>query len=83
MNMQNTHSTHTNNIGKWSLEEHILYLEGLILFGKDMNKIQKYVGTRTIAQVRTHDQKCGKKPIKKSALEILYEVAVCLKTPPS
>jgi len=76
------------NIGRWSIEEHILYLEGVLLFGRDLAKIQKHVGTRTYVQVRTHDQKVGTKKKKlvskkKTALDILCETAINYKTPPT
>ena len=33
------------NQGKWSDEEHIKFLQGLIQHGKNWNKIQKFIGT--------------------------------------
>eukprot|EP00829_Urostomides_striatus_P008425 TRINITY_DN1926_c0_g1_i2.p3 TRINITY_DN1926_c0_g1~~TRINITY_DN1926_c0_g1_i2.p3 ORF type:complete len:113 (+),score=52.67 TRINITY_DN1926_c0_g1_i2:64-402(+) len=36
--------------GRWSKEEHELFLEALQLFGKDWKKVQQHVGTRTTTQ---------------------------------
>lgn len=62
------------NIGKWNLEEHKLYLEGLKLFGKNFVKIQMHIKTRTIIQIRTHHQKMKKKKCDK--IELLYKIAL-------
>ena len=35
------------NIGKWTEEEHEQFLQGLKLYGKNWNRIQAYVGTRS------------------------------------
>ena len=31
------------NEGKWSDEEHVKFLEGLTIYGKNWNKIQRYI----------------------------------------
>ena len=43
--------------GKWSFDEHIKYIEGIAMYGKNWSNISKYVGTRTPIQVRSHSQK--------------------------
>eukprot|EP00941_MAST-03F_sp_MAST-3F-sp1_P003820 g3820.t1 len=43
--------------GKWSADEHQLFLEGLSTFGKDWKRIANQVQTRTLTQIRTHAQK--------------------------
>jgi SHAQKYF class myb-like DNA-binding protein len=45
------------NEGRWSYEEHIKFIEALVKFGKNWKDVQKYVGTRTTAQARSHAQK--------------------------
>jgi SHAQKYF class myb-like DNA-binding protein len=49
------------NTGKWTSKEHLLYIEGLLLYGRDFKKIQKHIKTRNTTQIRTHDQKYSKK----------------------
>ncbi len=51
------------NTGRWSEEEHVLFLEGLRLFSGEnmMAKIAEHVGTRTYIQVRSHYQKWKKR----------------------
>lgn len=45
------------NEGRWSTEEHTKFIEGLVEFGKNWKDVQKYIGTRTTAQARSHAQK--------------------------
>ena len=40
--------------GRWTDEEHERFLEALGKFGKNWNKVHRYVGTRTSAQTRSH-----------------------------
>jgi len=46
-----------DNIGRWTKAEHKRFLEALELYGKDWKKVQKYVGTRSTTQARSHAQK--------------------------
>jgi len=43
--------------GRWSKEEHGLFLEALLMFGKDWPKIVNHVGTRDTGNCRSHAQK--------------------------
>jgi len=46
------------NTGRWTAEEHHRFEEALARFGtQDWPKVTKFVGTRTIVQVRSHAQK--------------------------
>ena len=44
-------------IGRWSPDEHAIFLKGIDMFGKDWTKIATLLTTRSIIQVRTHAQK--------------------------
>lgn len=43
--------------GRWTNDEHLLFLKGLEQYGKGWKKIAKLVKTRTVVQIRTHAQK--------------------------
>jgi len=43
--------------GRWSKEEHDVFLSALQLYGKDWKKIAADIKTRTVVQIRTHAQK--------------------------
>jgi len=45
------------NTGRWTHEEHQLFLQGLKLHGKDWKKVSEMIETRTVVQIRTHAQK--------------------------
>ena len=47
--------------GRWTDEEHRLFLEGVMLYGKDWKKMQPLIKTRSLVQIRTHAQKVFKK----------------------
>jgi SHAQKYF class myb-like DNA-binding protein len=50
----------TNNsekVGRWTDNEHEVFLEGLTKYGKQWKTIATLIGTRTVVQVRTHAQK--------------------------
>ena len=53
--------------GRWTEEEHQLFLEGLKLFNKDWRAIERYIGTRTCSQIRSHAQKFFMRLEKQSA----------------
>ena len=39
------------------MEEHLIFLEGLKLYGKSWRKISETLPSRSVVQVRTHAQK--------------------------
>ena len=43
--------------GRWTREEHQLFVKGLELYGKGWKKIACLIKTRTVVQIRTHAQK--------------------------
>lgn len=43
--------------GRWTVEEHFLFLEALKIFGKEWKRVQQHVGTRSSTQARSHAQK--------------------------
>ena len=45
------------NEGRWTYEEHIKFIESFVNYGKRWEIIQKYVGTRSREQIRSHSQK--------------------------
>ena len=52
-----TDSNNKKNIGRWTKEEHLRFIESLKLFGKSWKKVEEHVGTRSGAQIRSHAQK--------------------------
>jgi SHAQKYF class myb-like DNA-binding protein len=46
---------------RWTPDEHRLFLEGIMLYGKDWKKMQPLIKTRSLVQIRTHAQKVFKK----------------------
>ncbi|GKY97219.1 hypothetical protein MPSEU_000680300 [Mayamaea pseudoterrestris] len=55
-----------DKIGRWSDEEHALFLDGLERHGKQWKMIADMIGTRTVVQVRTHAQKYFQKLERKT-----------------
>lgn len=43
--------------GRWTTEEHTLFLQGLQQYNKQWKQIAELVKTRTVVQIRTHAQK--------------------------
>ena len=54
---QNNENNTRLSIGRWHLSEHKRFLEAIIKFGNDWKKVEKYIGTRTSSQARSHAQK--------------------------
>jgi len=45
------------NCGRWQPEEHERFIEAIMKFGNEWKQVQKYVGTRSSTQARSHAQK--------------------------
>lgn len=45
------------NTGRWTRLEHFRFLEALKMYGKEWQKVQQHVHTRTSTQARSHAQK--------------------------
>ena len=45
------------NVGRWTAEEHRLFLQGQEQYGKDWKKIAQLIKTRTLAQICVHSEK--------------------------
>ena len=52
------------NTGRWTSNEHSLFLEGLQNYGKEWKRIADLIQTRTVVQIRTHAQKYFQKVAK-------------------
>ncbi|KAL4438118.1 hypothetical protein ABPG74_016897 [Tetrahymena malaccensis] len=46
-----------SNTGRWTREEHLRFVKGLGMYGKNWKKVEEFVGTRSGAQIRSHAQK--------------------------
>ena len=43
--------------GRWTQEEHNLFLEGLVLYGNEWKLVQRHIKSRSATQARSHAQK--------------------------
>ena len=50
--------------GRWTQEEHELFLEALRTYGKDWTMLQRHIKTRGITNIRAHAQKFLMKLVK-------------------
>ena len=64
--------------GRWTPEEHRLFLEGVLQFGRDWKRIQALIRTRSLVQIRTHAQKVFKKVAEKKRGSTGAELQVSL-----
>lgn len=58
------HGAAGENTGRWTAEEHRLFLQGLEQHGKGWKKIASLIKSRTVVQIRTHAQKYFQKLAK-------------------
>lgn len=57
------------NTGRWTKEEHAIFLQGLEKHGKEWKEISHMIPTRSVVQIRTHAQKYFQKVAKTRAKE--------------
>lgn len=55
---------HFPHTGRWTHEEHVLFLQGLKVHGKEWKKISKMIPTRSLVQIRSHAQKYFQKLVQ-------------------
>jgi SHAQKYF class myb-like DNA-binding protein len=60
--------TGQEHTGRWTKEEHELFLRALERYGKEWKKVAAMVKTRTVVQTRTHAQKYFQKKLKSGKL---------------
>lgn len=58
---KNLFKVKTGKVYRWSQEENWRFLQAVYIYGKNWKKIQKYVKSRSLIQVRSHSQKFVKK----------------------
>jgi SHAQKYF class myb-like DNA-binding protein len=63
--------------GRWSQEEHELFLRAIDQFGREWDKVQTVVKTRSLAQIRSHAQKYFQKINRAEAFDRIYEQGSC------
>lgn len=61
------HAMNSKSAGRWTAEEHALFLQGLDKYNKQWKMIAELVRTRTVVQIRTHAQKYFQKLNKNKA----------------
>jgi SHAQKYF class myb-like DNA-binding protein len=85
---KNNHSYNNNNYctGRWKSDEHRRFIDAIIKYGNNWRQVQKYVGTRSSTQTRSHAQKFFEKlkrskifknekyDFSKNSLKILHDI---------
>ncbi|GMI31269.1 hypothetical protein TeGR_g14954, partial [Tetraparma gracilis] len=61
--------------GRWTKQEHLLFLAGLRLHGKEWKRVASHVKTRTVVQTRTHAQKYFQKVQKTTGDEAIPDAS--------
>jgi len=67
--------------GRWTREEHQLFLEGLQMYGREWKKVAKRIKTRTSAQIRSHAQKYFDKLARDESLFTMQERSLSIVLP--
>ena len=71
------HMANRDNTGRWTNEEHDLFLHCLKVFGKDWKKFADVMRTRSVIQIRTHAQKYFQKVARETGAGKLPESTSC------
>ena len=45
------------NTGRWSQDEHLKFIDGILKYGNEWKKVQEFIKTRSSNQARSHAQK--------------------------
>ena len=45
------------NTGRWTQEEHLKFIDGILEYGNEWKKVQSLIKTRSSTQARSHAQK--------------------------
>lgn len=56
-NLKDLNKRSSFNIGRWTEDEHMRFIEAMIKYGNDWKSVQKYIKTRSTTQARSHSQK--------------------------
>ena len=67
INNNNTFNNKNYSAGRWKCDEHKRFIDAIIRYGNNWRQVQKYVGTRSSTQTRSHAQKFFEK-LKRSQL---------------
>lgn len=59
--------------GRWTSDEHHLFIQAINQFGREWDKVQSVVKTRSLAQIRSHAQKYFLKLSRSEEMERIYE----------
>ena len=79
-------SNKNHSTGRWNRDEHQRFIDGMIKYGNNWRQVQKYIGTRSSTQIRSHAQKFfgkvkrsnifkkEKYDLSTNSLKLLYEI---------
>ena len=82
----NTFNNKNYSAGRWKSDEHKRFIDAIIRYGNNWRQVQKYVGTRSSTQTRSHAQKFFEKlkrshlfkkdkyDFSKNSLKILHDI---------
>ena len=80
------YSNKNHSTGRWNRDEHQRFIDGMIKYGNNWRQVQKYIGTRSSTQIRSHAQKFfdklkrskifkkGEYDLSTNSLKLLYEI---------
>ena len=80
------YSNKNHSTGRWNRDEHQRFIDGMIKYGNNWRQVQKYIGTRSSTQIRSHAQKFfdklkrskifkkGEYDLSNNSIKLLYEI---------
>ena len=75
MKYKKLHREGSYNCGRWQPEEHERFIEAIMKFGNEWKQVQKYVGSRSSTQARSHAQKFFVKMKRANVLDINVDLS--------